>query len=217
MKNLKLNPMHYIFKSSTRDPNKVSKALNKYYPDMRIIGSAMGSLNVIPIMEDEKKPGKIRTSGNIGIKIKDLPGFFITGTEVNKVNLQKESVVYVEKVDYEKTTIYMTGSVKPSREVLIHDLIYKKFPEIKIVLHTHDNLILNYGKVPTTKFVSFAAALKDALESVELLEINSCINLKKHGQVIKGKHVEDILKVLSQNHESALKNFQKKFKLPVPL
>lgn len=212
-----LNPMEYTMVDCQTDRKTIESVIGKYYDDLRKIGEALATLNILPIIEEPSQKGVFRTSGNIGVRVKELPGFLITGSQVEKSKLKKEDIVYVESVDYYKATYNMQGRVKPSREVLIHDLIYRNFPDIHLVLHTHDNLILQYGGFPTTKFQSFAANYTEAYESVELLKQNQCMCLKDHGQMVMGKTVDEILDTIAEAHNQALVNFRKQFKLPVPI
>lgn len=78
MKNLNLIPKKYKYIESSIKKSQIEKLISKYYKDMKLIGEAMSYLNIIPIIKDEIDPKHFRTSGNIAIKLDEIPGFLIT-------------------------------------------------------------------------------------------------------------------------------------------
>jgi ribulose-5-phosphate 4-epimerase/fuculose-1-phosphate aldolase len=203
------SPQEFLISTKTSTKEwEISKQIDKNFSNLRRISRLMTTLGTVPIIADiNGKRTRYRTSGNFGIRLKN--GFFITGTEVDKQNLAKRSLIYVESIDYSNQIIFCLGKVKPSREVFIHQQIYMNMPEINVVLHTHDNLILKTGGLPTTRKKSIGATLDEAKEIVELLKGSDAINIRKHGQVIVGRNCKEAMATLLRFHQKALIELKK--------
>ncbi len=73
----------------------------------------------------------VRTWGNVSRRL-DQNQFLITPSGRNYLTLTPEEIVAVNISD-----LTYTGSVKPSSERRIHAAVYRHFPEINFVIHTH--------------------------------------------------------------------------------
>lgn len=196
------DPRTYELKKSAIDVVTVSTFFDAYYPEMRRIAAALSSLGVLPLMEEPKGSGILATTGNYSMRTID--GFFITGSSVDKCNIQRDGLVYVEKIDYDTGSMTIAGNVKPSREVLIHDQIYSAFPEVNVVLHTHDELALRYDtSSPRTKNPIFFATLGEARQVVDALHELNYVTLPEHGQFAVGKDVDNALDEVINHHHDA--------------
>jgi len=167
---------------------------------MKRIGKYLDKFDGLPLIGDEENFGQKRSSGNFSFHgamfDKQLRGFFMTASKVKKSNPSKDNIVYVEKVDHSSRIIHLAGIGKPSRGLFIHHQIYKDFPEIKVIIHTHDNKILELKNIPITKSVFVGASMKHAKEVVDLLKLSgrTYINLRSHGQLAISTTVDDVLK-----------------------
>ena len=70
------------------------------------------------------------TSGNLSVRTED--GMFITPTSVRYESLRPEDIVHL-RLD----GTVLDGSLAPSSEWRMHAEIYRRFPEIGAVVHTH--------------------------------------------------------------------------------
>ncbi len=190
--------MNYIFNMNTnRKITKIDRILKN-------MGKKLSSLGVIPIIE-ESDSKKFQSSGNFSIRYKE--GFLITGTGVDKCDLKSNSIVFVSNINHRNKTIDFNGKYKPSREVLIHDAVYSNFPEINVIVHTHDSLILKYGEklgIPCTKNCIIAANLNESKKIVNLLKKSEVVNIKEHGQIFIGREVFKVINKIKVLNKKAL-------------
>ena len=94
----------------------------------------------------QKKELVVRTWGNISVRT-DASNFFITPTGARYEVLEVEDVVQVSL-----DTLAWRGKKQPSSELLLHAKIYKYFPKVSFILHTHQQwgsllTLLCYGKM----------------------------------------------------------------------
>ncbi|WP_461830235.1 methylthioribulose 1-phosphate dehydratase, partial [Aquifex sp.] len=94
------------------------------------------------------------TSGNISAKVNENY-IAITSSGKHKGELKPEDILLI---DYEGNPI---NGGKPSAETLLHTTIYKLFPEIEAVVHTHS---------PNATVISLLLEDKVELEDYELLK-----------------------------------------------
>jgi hypothetical protein len=82
------------------------------------------------------------------------------------------------------------GDRKPSVDAPVQIDIYKKFPELKFMIHGHAFIVNN----ETTKNYFPCGDLREVKEVVEMIKIGiRTINLKNHGFLIVGESVDEII------------------------
>lgn len=154
------------------------------------------------------------SSANLSLKIGDT--IYITASGSCFGNLCYEDFVPVGKRESTK---------KPSKELPLHEILYKKDPSIKAVLHTHsinsviwsmiyegpqEDCIPSYTpylrmKLGTVGLVPYAKPGSEELFS----NFRACVNLsdgfilKNHGPVVGGKDIMDAFYILEELEESA--------------
>ncbi len=197
-----LDPRKFEIRPSSLDEESVEMIINLNYQAMYNIGAELGCLRVIPTEREPRFFGRIATTGNYSMRIKN--GFLITGSGVDKEHLNESDLIFVEKIDYEKGILFASGNTRPSRETLIHDHIYNAFPDMHCVLHTHDNIALNYNPDNLTQDPIFFATAEEAREVVDKLKEEKYVTLRKHGQFVAGKTIEEALSLMKQHHKIAV-------------
>lgn len=128
------------------------------------------------------------TYGNMSIFNKDK-SFYITGRNVNKLNLAYDDIVKIENVEYlDEPTVYSkvfyNGSVKPSIDSTIHSKIYEALgnEEEAAILHVHSEK--EYLGIATTKD-SYPCGSKEECDSIlKLFNGLNTIQMKKHGLIL---------------------------------
>ena len=196
------DPRDYRLFRSSQAQETIDALIEPHFLDMRWIGASLSRLGALPLMEEPIGSGQKVTTGNYSVRA--LDGFFITGSGVDKCNPKKQGLVYVEHVDHETGTMTVAGNSRPSREVLIHDMIYHTFPWVHVVLHTHDECALQYdNKSKRTDRPIFFAHAKDAEEVVSKLQDANYVILPEHGQFAIGESVGSALNEVWVHHEYA--------------
>ena len=135
-------------------------------------------------------------NGNISARV-DANTLLITGTGTCLGNLKQEDIV----------TITVAGEViggmgKASSEKLMHTEIYKNFPQIQAVVHTHPTytngfFIANASFTPKTFEAKFylgevksveqtTPSVTDAAPVIKELQANNIVVLRNHGAVAMG-------------------------------
>jgi len=110
------------------------------------------------------------TQGNLSIRFGD--GFLIKKTATCMTKLRKEDVAFVRRIEDGK--VYASGGT-PSSESIMHWEVYAARPEVKIVLHFHDDNLLSrnigvevgpfsYGTVEQAKAVTEASKTRDLVK-----------------------------------------------------
>ncbi len=152
-------------------------------------------------------------NGNISLRL-DEKSILITATKTCLGLLQENDIV---ALDLEGNVI---GEGQASSERLLHTAIYKEFPEVSAVLHTHttytnayflENDTLN-PRIFESKFYlgevvavpQFTPAVSDVAPVIAALKANSIVVLKNHGVIAIGKDLFDCF-LLIQCLEDAVK------------
>lgn len=114
-----------------------------------------------------------RTWGNVSCRI-DEDVFVITPSGRDYLSLRAEDIVEVKIKD-----LTYTGTIKPSSEKGIHAEVYRQFPEINFVIHTHQE---NASAVSATGLDSIGIhCARYALPGTKALRRNVAEALKKTG------------------------------------
>ena len=116
--------------------------------------------------------------------------FLITARGSNKKNLRPDDIVLVRKVDWKKREIITESarSKKASFNAVLAAAIFKKFPKISAVVHTHAFA----KKAPITEFPYTPGTFEYATKPVSLFRKNiRIINLKDHGLIAIGSGLKE--------------------------
>lgn len=205
MANQTRDPRTFTVLPASLDEAVFEALRDRYFPSMAHIGRKLGK-RALPLNEEPPGSGNWVTSGNYSIRCNepDAHGFFITGTGINKTKLEKEDVLFVERIDYDTGVIYAHGTARPSRETLVHDLVYQEFSGANVVLHTHDGMSLKYGTAPKTPRPIFFANRDEAEKVVTALADSGYVNIPEHGQFMVGRTIAHALEKAETRYEDAL-------------
>ncbi|MEK6868386.1 MAG: class II aldolase/adducin family protein, partial [Nanoarchaeota archaeon] len=99
----------------------------------------------------------------------------------------------------------MAGTVRPSREVLVHEQIYSAFPDTNVILHTHDTIALQSAwRTQQTPRPIFFATWEEARKVVEAFKGEKYVTLPEHGQFVMGKNIDEALQEAERFHWTAV-------------
>mgnify|MGYP001595030931 CR=1 FL=1 len=153
--------------------------------------------------------------GNISVRYKKKNSFVITATQTGELpKLSPKYYSFVKKVDFKKFTTYAMGPSKPSSEAITHACIYNLDPDIKAVIHIHNEKIWDYmlkNNYLSTKDTPYGTP--EMVEDVNNIykNINPFLNnafvMKGHfeGVVTFGKSLKDAEKTLYEIIKKLLK------------
>jgi L-fuculose-phosphate aldolase len=138
------------------------------------------------------------SAGNLSFRTEN--GFIISGTGVELKNIKKQDFVEVLRVQRTmkgRIFVFAKGKAIPSKESLLHEVIYNLRPEINAIFHCHDKVALEFADkldMPRTKKEQPPGS-EDLVEEVRIL-LNSkktikYFFLKNHGIVSMGKNREE--------------------------
>jgi ribulose-5-phosphate 4-epimerase/fuculose-1-phosphate aldolase len=156
------------------------------------------------------------TSGNLSFRTRQ--GFIITGTGFALGTIEEGNLVEVLKVDMEdgRSLVQVQGKVIPSKEAMLHAGIYDLKPEIKAVIHVHDQLVLEYADelgLPRTEAWQLGGSYKLAREVQKLLNQAEGIKyaiLRDHGIISLGETMEEAGRMVEDIHRMAQNTARKK-------
>jgi hypothetical protein len=172
-----------------------SKFIKKYSEEKKQIAKYCRELVRLKMMTPFYK-GSNFYHGSIAIRT-NANEFIITSRKSNKKRLSFNDLVLVRKVDWIKRIIYTDSlnGVKPSFNAVLMMKIFEKYPNCKVVLHTH----ILAKNVPTTDFTQTPGTLEYADSGVSLIKKNRLINLKDHGLLVVGDNLEEIVNYVKKN------------------
>lgn len=181
-----------------------------------------------------------RTWGNVSARI-SCGSFAVTPSGCAYDSVSEENIVTVGITD-----LKYTGTVKPSSESAIHAFIYKHYPEVNFIIHTHQKFasVLSTARrnipvpkeyehligsvIPVADYAE-AGTTEIALSIIKALSCNNtnAVLMPCHGAVCFGKNAEAafetaaVLEVLSEKiletELPILKSFREKNKEIQPL
>lgn len=125
-------------------------------------------------------------SGNVSVRAGD--SIIVSPRQVDKSKTTPKEAV-IAKVDHATNTVFYDGEIKSSIDTAVSDAIYKKFPNVKTLLHFHSS----WGKsLDTTTFPYPCGVKEEAEEIMKILEKNNvssdasefAIELLHHGVIM---------------------------------
>ncbi len=147
------------------------------------------------------------SAGNLSVRKEDH--FIITSAGSNLGKLTKDDFVEVVNVDLTTKLIAVKGTTEPSSETMLHNEIYQKRDDIKVIFHGHNDCILEFAKKLGIRSTieQYPYGTVDLMESViQVLDDEiSFLIMKGHGFLSFGKTCqqagEQIINVLKEIHE----------------
>src|SRR3989344_1219353 len=173
------------FKTVLASPKASSK---KYSKETKLFKELCGRLSMRGLMP-RFFAGAASGHGSLALRASDN-SFLITARGSNKSNLKPDDVVLVKKVNWREKEIFVASAKnkRASFNAVLCAAIFKKFPEVNAVVHTH-----SFAKrAPTTQFPYTPGTLEYATKPLGLFKKNiRVINLKNHGLVAIGNDLKE--------------------------
>ncbi|MBU0532837.1 class II aldolase/adducin family protein [Candidatus Micrarchaeota archaeon] len=131
-----------------------------------------------------------KNEGNMSIRVAN--GFLIKRTGAKMTELGKEDVSLVLEVD--EDIVIAVGAV-PSSETRMHYEIYGALPEVSIILHFHDENLLE--KFEGASVGPFSYGSKElAKAAAKMARLHGIFMIKEHGFVLIAKNEEELLEMM---------------------
>lgn len=155
------------------------------------------------------------SSGNMSFRTKK--GFLITcaNTELGKLGSRPLEYEFAEVLDLQELAsgimcVRARGFQPPSSESPIHWMVYRLRPEVKAVLHVHDDLVLGcaeeLGLAITARFQ--VAGTRELMKEVERLLLEcpgvQYFVLRQHGTVAIGQSIKQAYGLTRKIHSMAV-------------
>jgi L-ribulose-5-phosphate 4-epimerase len=152
---------------------------------------------------------QIGNGGNLSARYPGKDWMIVKGTDIAFSEVSEKTLVVA---DFDGKVI--SGSIKPSKEALLHGALYRRLPEVKAVMHCHSPWATGWastekplefatyhsglklkGEVPV--FDSGTYAVSESFFPIILAHFDRypearAFLLKGHGQVAVGKSVKDV-------------------------
>ena len=143
---------------------------------------------------DKKLQGHLSPKSNEGnMSMRVAEGFLIKAAGAPMTKLTKEEVSFVYAIDEEEHCVKAKGKL-PSSESFMHHYIYKYYPDIMMVLHFHDDRLMEKAKhlhtIGPFPYGSHDLA-RDAAKAKP-----SVIRIIEHGFVVKARSPEELFSTL---------------------
>ncbi|WP_072681814.1 class II aldolase/adducin family protein [Arcobacter sp. LA11] len=153
--------------------------------------------------------------GNISVRYKKKNSFVITSTQTGELpKLTPSYYSFVKKVDFKKFRTYAMGPSRPSSEAITHACIYNLDPDIKAVIHIHNEKIWDYmlkNNYLSTNDTPYGTPemvedVKNIYKNIDPF-LNNAFVMKGHfeGIVTFGKSLKDAEKTLYEIIKKLLK------------
>lgn len=142
----------------------------------------------------ERKNWTPATSTNYSVRSSQIPGhILISRSGVDKSKFKLEDLILIN-LEGEIHPDFQKAGVKSSAETGIHTEIFKKFPHINSVLHTHSVLstTLSFAQAKNKKIVFEGLEILKGLEGNESHELQEIMPIVPNSQ-----HIPDIMRDLS--------------------
>lgn len=151
--------------------------------------------DVSEFLEIDKMLGKYihpeKNEGNMSMRTVD--GFLIKRAGAGMTGLSENDVVLVKKI--ENGRVYAVGGT-PSSESIMHYNIYNKKKDAGIILHFHDDELMEKLSWETVGLFPYGSReLADAVGNAS----ENKIKIAGHGLVIIAKDKEELFKILEEN------------------
>lgn len=129
--------------------------------------------------------------GNLSFRTDN--GFIVTATASHLSHLQEDDFIEVIQVNIEENTIHVNGCKEPSSESFMHYSIYQQRPDINVIFHTHDYIVMKHQKklnFPVTKKDKEYGTIDLVNEVLKVSKEHEYFIIKNHGVVSLGKTIQ---------------------------
>jgi ribulose-5-phosphate 4-epimerase/fuculose-1-phosphate aldolase len=149
------------------------------------------------------------TAGNLSYLTER--GFIITGSGTVLAEIDASQLVRVTAVavDAKCMRLKAEGRLAPSKESVLHWLVYSARPETRAIFHTHDELVLRAAErlhLPCTAGEQTRGSLELVREVERVLNLHreaEYLCLRNHGVLSLGKTMADAGRAAESMHQTA--------------
>ena len=136
-----------------------------------------------------------QNEGNMSMRTQN--GFLIKGAGEKITELKKESLSHIIDIDEKSFTLTAEGKI-PSSESFLHHITYKSQPNINLILHLHNDSLLN--SIPKEKFPRIPPLPYGSMELAKAAAKpkENIIVLENHGFILKAGKEEELEGLLKQ-------------------
>lgn len=131
-------------------------------------------------------------SGNLSFRASQ--GFVVTAAGSRLAVLTPKDFVHVHRVDISTKTVSCAGSIPPSSESMMHQMIYNARRDVAVILHAH---ALGLKNVAVTEKEYPYGTLEFARSATDGLQSHDLVILRNHGFVSVGVTVSDAYEKLA--------------------
>lgn len=165
--------------------------------ETRPLSEACDALDSLDLLASYTEGNPVGSNGNVSVRASNEGAMVVTATQLpSKRSLKANDYVRLERYTFDETNemlsrAYYSGEKLPSSESILHWQFYRKFPQIKAIVHVHENTDLLYsdrsreawerlGVVETTRYGD--AGTVDLPYSVEevIEDLGQYVILKDH-------------------------------------
>jgi len=141
--------------------------------------------------------------GNVSVRCGG--GFLISSSGCNLGCIEKDELILVEECDAAAQRVFYSGPQKPSSESIMHWLIYECRPEVRAVIHAHDEYAtcpeLPAGEVEESEREEPYGTVELARMAIATFErAERIIILKNHGYVAIGPDLDQTCNLIVETH-----------------
>lgn len=132
-----------------------------------------------------KKGWSPATSTNYSVRSEDPNFFIISRSGVDKSKFSLSDLILIDETGAVQPTFKKEG-VKSSAETEIHTALYKKYPDVKCVLHTHSVLgtVLSHSHLPEKQLVFEGFEILKGLEGIATHELREVVPIVPNSQAM---------------------------------
>ncbi|MCH7613790.1 MAG: class II aldolase/adducin family protein [Candidatus Marinimicrobia bacterium] len=142
--------------------------------------------------------------GNLSFRTDD--GFIVTATASHISNLQENDFIEVIQVNIKENTIHVKGCKEPSSESFMHYAIYQQRPDINVIFHTHDYVVMDNQfelKIPETAKEQKYGTMDLVNEVLKVSKEHEYFIIKNHGIIALGRSINEAGEKIASAHSSA--------------
>ena len=119
--------------------------------ETRPLSKVCDALDSLDLLASYAEGNPVGSNGNVSVRVSDDGAMLVTATQLaSKRGLKADDFVRLERYTFDETNemlsrAYYSGEKLPSSESILHWHFYRKYPQIKAIVHVHENTDLLYS------------------------------------------------------------------------
>lgn len=150
--------------------------------------------------------GMSQLGGEGNLSFRTDNGFIVTATASHISHLHENDFIEVIQVNIKENTIHVKGCKEPSSESFMHYAIYQQRPDINVIFHTHDYMVMKHRNelnFPETKKEQKYGTMDLVNEVLKVSKEHEYFIIKNHGIVALGRSINEAGEKIASAHSSA--------------